>query len=805
MEPQLSKSNMIHLGVGGAFFAKAAAHIIRRRWWWLAGVILATVFFALQVPHLKFDNSSDIWFVEGHETLQARDRFHDAFGNNDFVLLLFTKERTPFTPANLATMAELADQLESQVPYAREVIWLGNVERIRGVGQDSQEVLIEPFMAEIPTDQAAIDGLLREALQEPAFINDLISPDASVLTMVIDLDPYPSDHEDVNPRYTVAEAVNRIMEDPRYEGLKPYISGSPHFGYEYDALAKRDTSKLFMAVLAVQAVLLLWLGRGLRGVIVPLLITAMSVLWTLGSIGLMGFTLNLLTIALPTMLVCVGIGDSMHGIAAFYDHVDRGASRKEALKKAFSEVGGAIMLTSFTTAAGFLAYLTTDLKPYREMGVYIAIGVVFAFVLTVILTPILYSFGKKVAKGRSKRAGAKSKGDIFDRWLALTHKIVMTRPKTVVVVFGLIMAVTFAGYLMIEVESNTAKLILKREPLRQTMDVIDERLGSGMTLEYLIDTKKPSGIKDPEFMAKLDELMTTAGKYPLVTKAVSITDLLKRMRRSLHGNDSEYYKLPESQESVAQHLFLYESSGGATLDRLVGFTYDMARLSLKMKFLDTGDARQLESEMQQKTKELFGDEDVEIVQSGGMSMYLAMNDILYQGQRRSFLAALVAITLVMVLVLRSIKLGLISMIPNAFPVFLTMGFMGLAGFYLDVITISFAAVIIGVAVDDSIHFFTRFRSEFARWGNYETALRETLASVGRPITFTTLVLIVGNAVFMISSLLAFFKLGILFGFAFLWALLADFYFAPALIVLLKPLGPERVQSGAQSMIGENHA
>jgi predicted RND superfamily exporter protein len=794
MDIQSISQHVPHLGIGGAFYAKAAAHLIRRRWWWLVGVILATAFFVMQIPNLRFDNSRDIWFVEGHETLLARDRFHDAFGNDDFVFLLFTKERTPFSPANLAAMAQLADQFENQVPYAREVTWLGNVERIRGAGKKSQEVLIEPFMAELPASQAAVDGLLQEALKEPAFVDDLISRDATVLTMVIDLDPYPSDNEDVNPRYTVAEAVNRILSEPRYEGLKPYLGGSPHFGYEYDALAKRDTSKLFMAVLAVQAALLLWLGRGLRGVVVPLLITTTSVLWTLGSISLLGFTSNLLTIALPTMLICVGIGDSLHGIAAFYDHVDRGSPRKEALCLAFSEVGGAIMLTSLTTAAGFLAYLTTNLKPYREMGVYIALGVAFAFVLTVILTPILYSFGKKTPKGRTKRAGIKARGDVFDRWLALIHKIVMTRTKAVVVIFTVAMAVTFAGYLMIEVESNTAELIFKREPLRQTLDVIDERLGTGMTLEYLIDTKKPSGIKDPVFMSNLDKLMTLAEKYPLVTKSVSITDLLKRMRRSLHGNDSEYYSLPPSRDSVAQHLFLYESSGGATLDRLAGFTYDLARLSLKMKYLDTSNARQLEAEMKQKAKELFGDKNVEIVQSGGMSLYLAMNDILYQGQSRSFIAALLAITLVMVMVLRSVKLGLISMIPNVFPVFLTMGFMGLAGIYLDVITVSFAAVVIGVAVDDTIHFFTRFRSEFSRWGNYDIALRETLGSVGRPITFTTLVLIVGNAVFMLSSLLAFFKLGILFGFAFLWALLADVFFAPALIVLLKPLGPERPQA-----------
>ena len=223
---------------------------------------------------------------------------------------------------------------------------------------------------------------------------------------------------------------------------------------------------------------------------------------------------------------------------------------------------------------------------------------------------------------------------------------------------------------------------------------------------------------------------------------------------------------------------------------LVGFTYDQARLSLKMRSLDTHDARMLSDFMNANIDTLFGDGKVEVVEAGGMRNYLALNDILFEGQRNSFIAALSVITLVMIIVLRSFKLGLISMIPNVLPVFATMGFMGLFGLYLDVITISFAAVIIGVAVDDTIHFFTRFKSEFGKTGNYENALKNTLGSVGRPLTFTTMILVIGNGVFLFSCLLGFFKLGLLFGVAFTWALMADFFFAPALIMTLKPLGPE---------------
>jgi hypothetical protein len=789
--------NSSEIGGSSRFWTGLVGHIIRFRWLWLLGVLAVSLLFAMQISKVRFDNSSDIWFVEGHGILEAKARFDEAFGNYEFVYLLFNEERTPFTPENLRMMSALPEHFMETVPYAQKVTWLGNVERILGLGSEDQEVVIEDFLPEMPETQADLDTRLREALQETEFVDNLISRDGTVLTMLIELGAYPGEEEDSNPRYTVAEAVNAVLAESTFTALKPYVAGAPHFSYEYDALARQQTGKLFLMIVLVMAVLLLWLARGPRGIVVPLFVTSIAVFWTIGTIGAIGYTMNLLSIALPTMLICVGIGDSMHGIAAFHDHVDRGAARIDALKQAFGAVGGPIMLTSLTTAIGFLAYLTTHVKPFREMGVYVASGVVYAFVLTVILVPILYSFGKKQPERRTGRSHRDEAGDVFDRWLRLVHRTVVHHPRKIIVFFSALLALTFWGFTQMEIESNTSKLIFKSEPLRQTLDLVDERLGGAFSLEYLLDTGRESGVKDPVFMAKLDQLMLAAEEHPLVTKSVSVVTVLKKMHRALHGNDPDAYTLPESREALAQYLFLYETSGGDTLDRLVGFTYDQARLTLKLRSLDTADARALSDFMRAQIDALFPHAEVEITEAGGIRNYLALNDILFEGQRTSFVAALSAITLVMIVVLRSVRLGLISMVPNVLPVFATMGFMGLMGWYLDVITISFAAVIIGVAVDDTIHFFSRFKAEFNRSGVYEQALRDTLSSVGRPLTFTTIILVIGNAVFLASALLGFFKLGLLFGVAFTWALMADLFFSPALIMMLKPLGPERGGQGKE--------
>lgn len=780
-------NNINHIPLSG-FFSAFCRCVVRWRWLCLITVAAISIFFLTQLNKIRFDNSSDIWFVDGHPSLAAKARFDRIFGNDEFAYLLFTSDKTPFTPEHFHLMDQLAHALEQGVPYVRQVNWLGNAERIKG--RDG-EVEIKPFFSQSPRTQAEVDQKLTEALDEPNFANNLISPDKTALTMTLDLNTYPPKEEDLTPQKTIVNAIDAILAEARFAPLKPLVGGPPHYNIRYSELVRRDMGKLFGLVILVQMGLLLFFGRGPRAVVTPLVITTLAVFWTMGTIGLLGFTLNLLSSALPTMLICVSIADSVHLIAAFSHESRQGMTRKENLASAMGEVGLAMMLTSLTTAIGFLAYLTCAVKPYREMGIYVACGVVYAFLLTIVLTPVFYSFGRSpIARKQKSPRKVDFLNRLLDRMLQASLHLVCNRPRAVSIGFILVMVLTFFGYLQVKVESNTAKLLFKGQPLRDTLDEIDRRMGTSITLEFLLDADGEAGIKDPDFMKKLDRLTMAAEANPLVTKADSVSRVVKQMRQAMHDNDPAYYSIPDTADAVAQYLYFYESSGGAAMDRQVGFLSDVVRLSIKCPYFDTAQARQLLEEMQKQVHEIFGPE-MKVVVSGGMSRYIELNDILYSGQRHSFIAATLAIGIVMMTVLRAVRFGLLSMLPNIFPVFVTMGFLGLVGLYLDVITVSFAGVIIGVAVDDTIHFFTRFKQEFARLGNYKKALAATYFSVGRPIIQTSVLLVMGNAVLLFSSVLGFFKLGLLFGVAFSAALLADLWFAPALILLFHPLGRER--------------
>ena len=771
------------------FFSSLAEKLLRFRWLGIIAVVLLTVFFAYQMRGLKFDNSNEVWFVEDDPTLELLDKFRDVFGNEDFVVLFFESENF-FEPENIRVLGTLSKALEAEVPYLKDITWLGNVEYIESTREG---ISIYELLETIPKTSKEMAQVQKKALNEDSYINSLIAPDGKAYTIVLEMDKYPEDGDVLDPEMEIAPKIREILARPQFTGLNPHIVGGPIFHHDFDKLAGRETPIFMGLCLIIQMILLLWFGRGVRGVVVPITIVFLSIIWTMGAIGWIGFNLNTMIIILPSLLICVGIGDSIHFISEYRDHIDHGMAQGKAMLKTFSMIGLPCFLTTLTTMGAFLSFLTVSIRPYREFGIYAAIGVVTALILTYILVPFFYSFGmKKNNKPASIEESDKNNNrhDLFDRLLGNIHKIVTRRPGLVVGFFIVLSLISIVGVMKIHLESSIVELVSKKVPIRQAYDFIDKRMGGSMSMEIMLDTKKSDGIKDLNFLKNMDRLQTYLEKHPMVTKASSVLDVMKKMRRALHNNNRKFYSVPDTSKAASQYLFLYETSGGDQLDKLVSFDYDIARLTVKMPIVGTAEITRFIEDVEAFSKKIFND-SVKIEITGSMALTKAMNDRMGDGIKSSFLAVLIAITTMMIIFLRSVRLGLISMIPNVFPVLITLGFMGFRGILMSMPLMCCSAIIIGVAVDDTIHFFRRYRREFNASKDYDKALYSTLATVGRPITFTTLTLILGFMVMIFSVMKGWSYFGFLAGFAFFWALLADFFFAPALILLIKPLGEER--------------
>lgn len=765
------------------FFERMAAAIIRFRWLALAGVVLLTAFFIMQFSTLKFNGSFEIWFLDNDPAMQRLNSFKKTFGNDQFVYILAETDGV-FTPEAATPLKQLAEELEQNVPYLRDLTWVGNAEHIIAEGTT---VHIQELLEDIPQSKTELERRRDLALSDQDFVDRYISRDGNAAGILLELENYPDASMVPPPSTQVAMAVFKVLEKPEYANLKLHVVGGPIFETRYNEVAGKETPKFFGLCILIQALFLMLFTRGGRGVIVPIIIVTLSFLWTLGTIGLLGFDLDLMIIGLPVLLVCVGIGDAMHAIADFNEKFKNGHSRKEALIHCFGDVGLPCLLTSLTTAIGFFAFSSAPIKPFLQMGMYLPAGVIYAFVLTLVLVPAIYSFGKNTP---SKPKRLPILPPITPKILNKMGRLTTNRPGTTCAIFSCLLALGVAGAFLVQVESNPTKFLTKRVQLRQDVDYVDSRLGGSTGLELVVDTQEADGIKKLATLVGMEKLSEEIKKDPLVNKVFSIVDVLKKMRSALHNGEDQYYSLPAKQQAVPEYLALYEIAGGDQMDKIVSFDGSQARINLQTKALGSAETRKLIAKVDELAKRFFPN-NIQVVTTGFVDIAKNLNDNMGTAQLRSIALAFCMITIVMMAALKSIRLGLISMIPNIMPVFMVLGLLGYTGIFMDTILMSVSAMIIGVAVDDTIHFFVHFRREFDQHGTYAKATEKTLQAVGRPIMFTTLTLSSGFLVLACSVMTGWIKIGLLSGFAFSWALAADLLFAPALLMVLKPLGPER--------------
>ena len=598
------------------FFGRLTDWVLRRRGAVAVLIVLLTAFFLWKMQDLQFDNSNEIWFSEGDPSLERINTFHKLFGNDDFVYLVFDAD-TLFSPESLRLLSDLVSDIRKKVPYLRDVTWLGNAERIEA---DAEGIVVSDFIDPETYDAASMPELRRRALAEKNYRDNLISSDGKTVGMLLEMRTYPRDS--VEPRSEVTHALREVLAQPEYAGFSIHAVGQPILHNDYNELSFKESATFFGLCLLVQMVLLFWLGKGVRGVIGPISVVVLSVIWTLGMIQVLGFTLNLFIILIPTLLICVCIGDSMHIIATYNQHRRGGLGVVAALRQAMSETGMPCLLTSLTTAAGFLGFCAADIQPFREMGVYASVGALMAYILSILVVLLLYSTERDKAPsaptpgmpGAPARTASPSTPirigtpDIFDRFLGRVYLINVRYPKVLLALFVVLLGVSVYGYTLVEVETGTARMLSKSLPLRQAYDFVDERMGGSMSVEIMLDTGRENGVKSQAFLRGLERLQQHLDVSPLVTKTVSVLDIIKKINESMHGGDKAAYALPDGDDAaIAQYLLLYEMSDGRELDKLVSFDSRVARLTAKTRTLGTGDVRRLSEDVAAFSRGVFGD------------------------------------------------------------------------------------------------------------------------------------------------------------------------------------------------------
>ena len=764
---------------------------------------------ASQLPTLGLDASVENFLPADDPARIAYDEFRDQFGREDIIIVAIQPPEV-FELEFLRKLERFHDDVEEGVPYLDEVKSLINARSTYG---SDDELIVEDLLETFPETPEAVAVVRERVMSTPMYLNTVISEDATLTSVVITLQLYssvgeendeeaileagagdsanPGDRDDDPAYLTGAEifealaAVGEIIERYRGDDFVVHVAGSPVIQEAVTGSMQRNMPRFVGLMLLTIGVVLFALFRRISGVLLPMFVVVLSLLSTIGAFAASGLKLAPPTQILPTFLLAVGTSAAVHILKIFYLRFDAGDSADDAIAFAIRHTGLAVIMTSLTTAGGLLSFLAAGLTPVVHLGIFAPIGILLALVYCLILLPALLH----VLPLRRQLAKASGGGASWmERAIVRVGDFSVMNPWPILSATALVVAVSLVGASRLEFTQDIMGWLPPDHPLIRATEVIDDKLKGSITLELVADTGVENGVKDPDFLRKLDVLSARTldmrpGEALSVGKTISISDVLKEIHQALNSNEKEFYAIPDDPALTSQELLLFENTGSDDLEDIVDSQFQLARFTLKMPYADPLQYNAFIQEVENEFHAVF-DDTVQVVVTGFMGMMGQTMFRVMWGLARSYGLALAIITPLMILLIGNLRGGLVSMVPNLTPIVITLGIMGWVGITIDMFTMMIGSIAIGLAVDDTIHFIHGFRRDFEACGDPRLAVKMTLETTGRALLVTSIVLASGFLIFVLSDMQNLFYFGVLTSFTIIAAFMIDILVTPALIVLV---------------------
>jgi predicted RND superfamily exporter protein len=777
---------------------------VRHAWKIIVAALLVVGTLSSQLPLLTLETSTEEFLKADNPTRIAYDEFRNQFGRDDQIVLAIRTESV-FDRDFLARLRAIHEDIENEVPNLEDVSSLVNARNTRGEGD---QLIVGELLEEMPETDAELAKIEQLVRANPMYPNLLISEDSRFATILIRTNAYSSlgdefdelggfDDEfsaaetaDPAPRAfitpaenaAIVDAIESVIERHDGNGIEIFLSGTPPMIEAMEDAITRDMALFTGLAIGIIILALAVLFRRLAGVVLPVVTVIFSLITTLAIMVLLDVAITVPTQILPSFLLAVGVGYSVHILAIFYQRRRAGDDVESAIAFSLGHSGLAIMMTSLTTAGGLLSFSVAELAPIAEFGIFAPLGVLIALIFTLLLLPALLAVFPMRAEDRSDSRG----GTLSQRLLMRTGEFANTHAPSITLVTAGLIAFSVMGALQIEFAHDPISWFPEDNRFRIANDVINDELRGAMFLEVLVDSGRDDGIQDPELLDRLDKIRQY-GEALLVQdvkvgKTISIVDVVKETNRALNENLDEFYRIPEDRLLVAQELLLFENSGSDDLEDLVDSRFSMARMTLKVSMADAIQYQAFIEHIDGKFSEIL-DGTAELRFTGIMKIVGDTINAVIMSMAKTYVVAFAIITPLMVLLIGRVRIGLVAMIPNLTPIIITLGLMGWTGIPLDAFTLLVGSIAIGLAVDDTIHFMHHFRHYYEATGSVSQGISETLRSTGQALLYTSLVLSSGFFIYMLASMQNLFYFGLLTGLTILLAFLCDVILAPALITL----------------------
>ena len=729
------------------------------------------------IAKLTFTSDYKIFFDKDNPQLAAHEFIEDTYSKIDNVLfILAPKDGDAFTQENLAAVEWLTEQAWL-LPYSQRVDSITNYQH---TSASEDELLVEDLSEDSlnKTDQE-IQTIKQIAISDPLLIHRLISP-AGHVTAVDAMLTFPDDNitDSLTELITAARVLGSEFET-RYPNFDLYMSGMAPFNNAFDEIANRDAERLMPVMMVVVLILVSALLRSFAAAGITLTIVVLGVAATFGIVGFLGMELNSINTAAPTIILTLAVADCVHLLSHFLMRLKRGDDKLAAMKYSLDSNILPVFLTSFTTAIGFLSMNFSDSPPFRALGTIAALGVALTFIFSITLLPQL-----AIWLTRKIPAQDLEHSNSFDHFASFTIK---HQNK----LFWGTLFVAFACMAFIpqnELNDDNIEYFSKNVDIRQAADFAEKNLTGVNIIEHSLDSGETNGINSVAFLTTVSDFVEWYRLQPEVLHVFTYTDIIKRLNKNMHNDDETWNRLPESRELAAQYALMYEMSlpFGMDLNNQVNLDKSSIRITVTLQNVKAKEILALET----KAQEWLAVHAPSIASPGAGPTIMFANI----GQRNihsminGTIIATLLISVTLMLSLGSWQLGLLSLIPNAFPALMMFGIWG---FFVGEVNLGVAVVFsitLGIVVDDTVHFLSKYlRAKREHNYNTEQAIHYAFTHVGASLLITTFVLALGFATLYWSDFTVNSTLGVMVALTILIAIAFDFLFLPGMLIKLDAL------------------
>lgn len=731
---------------------------------WLAG--------ASGIPKIQQLYSPRVWFDDAHPFVQELDRYERNFQSDKSIGVAY------FHPDGIISKEriEVIRKLEDAVYHLPKIVRVASLLSTYDISSDEDEIIIKNVIPDGTITEKEISEI-KKMVDSDHFNGDkLLSPDKKV-TSIIGTTASTRDPKINNKE--IVDKINDLISQIDPLGGEFIVYGSIKANDTFRGIATKDNVLIVPLVFLIIIGLVFYLYRSVSIVVTSLLVMVATISFSLGILGHAGLIYTNLLAAVPGILLSICLADTIHLVEACFKGVENSASPESSVKAGFLKNLVPTLLTSVTTFVGFFSLLFTELKPVYSLGFVSGIGAIIAWVFSYLcLGAVLSIWGDRIIKPRLHvTAKTKNEGLFIEK---LVNRIDKGKA-AIISAFFLVFALFFWATIQEEVDSDPMSYFSDSVPHKQEIQFLRKHYPYKNTLNFVVDSETHDGIKSPEFMKKLDQLVQYIKKDDSTYSVDSISKDVKDLHRHMQNGAMEYNRIPDSQNTIAELLFLYSVSlpPGSSINEKVSHHYDLTKMTVYWDVSSTADSLRKANEYIAKANEL----GIKLYASGTYNLYMRIDGLVVSTLLGSFAGAFVLIFFILLLLYRDLKTSFIAILPNLFALLTTGFIVWIRGAYLDIGSAIVAAICLGISVDDTIHFIVRYHENLKENISPRIAVVRTLEQVGTALVFTTVILIMSFLCFTLAGFAPTQNLGIATAATLFFALSADLVLLPAILLI----------------------